>query len=115
MLLKTDVTGTRTGDGDVRLPTLAEGVWSVSASDGTTTTPAISVTIDLSGPGSIDSVSSIGTTADSTPDLTFTTYEAGTLLANTDCGIATQAVVAGENTITLTALLLAPTALVPLR
>ena len=101
---ETDVTGTRTGDGDVRLPTLAEGVWSVSASDGTTTTPAISVTIDLSGPGSIDTVSPIGTTADSTPDLTFTTYEAGTLLANTDCGIATQAVVAGENTITLTAL-----------
>ena len=101
---ETDVTNTRTGNGDVTLPTLADGVWSVSASDGTTTTPSISVTIDRTRPTAITGISSIGTTSDTTPDLTFTVPEAGTLVSNSACGIPRQAVTSGSNTITLTAL-----------
>ena len=101
----TDVTATRSGDGDVTLPTLGEGVWSVSASDGTTTTPSISVTIDNSGPATFTgSINSIGTTTDSTPDLSFTASEAGIVQSNTDCGITAQEVPSGPNTITLTEL-----------
>ena len=52
----------------------------------------------------ISAVSSIGITTDTTPDLTFTTSEAGTLVENTACGISASTVTSGENTIALTAL-----------
>ncbi len=94
----------RSGNGDITLPTLANGVWRVRAGDGTTTTPYISVTIDRTSPTAITSVSSIGTVADTTPDVTFTTPEAGVLVANSACGITAEAVTSGTNTITLTAL-----------
>ena len=99
-----NVTNTRSGNGDVTLGTLANGDWSVSASDGTTTTPSITITIDTTAPTAITGVSSIGTTADTTPDLTFTAPEAGTLVANSACGISPGIQIsAGQNTITLTA------------
>ena len=98
---QTTVTNTRVGNGDVTLPTLAEGVWSVVASDGTTTTPSISVTVDTTAPTAITSITAIPTGTDTTPNLAFTTPEAGVLVENDDCGIAEQTVTAGPNTITL--------------
>ena len=204
-----DVTGTITGNGDVTLPALTDGVWGVSATDGTNVSNALVVTVDtepldlsltsvyyaghlnrntdlyinkadsedtsetilflLRGSGytatqvltpatttcdasagtfgssdietddvasdgsykvcvkiedvagnaqylssvtftrdtvapTISDVSSIGTTGDPTPDLTFTTSEAGVLVVNAGCGIRAEAVVAGSNTITLSTL-----------
>ena len=98
---QTTVTNTRVGNGDVTLPTLAEGVWSVVASDGTTTTPSISVTVDTTAPTAITSITAIPTGTDTTPNLAFTAPEAGVLVENDDCGIAAQTVTAGPNTITL--------------
>ena len=98
---QTTVTHTRVGNGDVTLPTLAEGVWSVVASDGTTTTPSISVTVDTTAPTAITSITAIPTGTDTTPNLAFTTPEAGVLVENDDCGITAQTVTAGPNTITL--------------
>ena len=66
-----------------------------------TATPTF--TKDTTAP-TLSGVSDIGTIADTTPDLTFTTSEAGVLVLNSACGIPASAVTAGENTITLTAL-----------
>ena len=52
----------------------------------------------------ISGVSSIGNTYDSTPDLTFTTSEAGVLRAVAGCGIRQTNVSQGQNTITLATL-----------
>ena len=98
-----DVTTSRTGNGDVTLPTLAEGVWTVLATDGVSVATH-NITVDTTDPTAITGVGSIGSVADTTPDLTFTTPEAGTLVANTACGIPAEAVTSGANTITLTAL-----------
>ena len=52
----------------------------------------------------ISAVSEIGTVTDTTPDLSFTASEAGTLVVNSACGITASAVTANTNTITLTEL-----------
>ena len=99
------------------LETLADGIWTVSAwgtvrcrgncnnpHDPTdNATPPITITIDTKQPV-ITNIGSIGTTIDTTPDLTFTASEAGMLVANSACGITAQEVTEGANTITLSAL-----------
>ena len=96
---------------------LADGVWTVSAWESYTKvyagsngrrrfdgiTPPITITIDTKQPA-ITNIGSIGTTTDTTPDLTFTASEAGMLVANSACGITAQEVTEGVNTITLSAL-----------
>ena len=47
---ETSVTATRTGNGEVTLGTLADGVWSITATNGTDTTPTLTVTIDTAAP-----------------------------------------------------------------
>ena len=47
---ETDVTAQRTGDGEVTLGTLADGAWSITASDSSNTSPALEVTIDTVDP-----------------------------------------------------------------
>ena len=98
-----DVTGSITGNGDVTMGTLADGVWNISATDGTNTSNLLSVTVDTALP-TISSVQPIGNTVDTTPELTFATTEAGVLVANSACGIPAATVAPGQNTITLTEL-----------
>ena len=52
----------------------------------------------------VSNVSSISTTFDPTPDLTFTTSEAGFIRANSACGITREGLTTGANTITLSTL-----------
>ena len=97
---ESDMTATRTGNGLVQLSEPADGVWSVTATDGTNTTDALLVTVDTVSPV-VSITSSIGTTTDRTPTFTFTSSEAGRVMEVGWCRVPPIEVTKGENTITL--------------
>ena len=101
------------GDGDILgTRSFAEGVWKVYArttvGGAIISTPATRIEIDRTAPALSGAVA-IGVTGDTTPDFTFTSSEAGTIVVGGSCVSTDTALQEGENTITFTTALTAGT------
>ena len=95
---ETTGTHTREGNGNIFVFLSKEGTWTITATDnnGVSATP-IDITRDTTAP--VITYNPFITT-DTTPDITFTSSEAGSQGGDSDCNIAQGTVTNGSNTVT---------------
>ena len=97
---ETTLTLTRNGNGDIVLGFIKEGTWTITATDSNdVSAPSIDITFDTTAP--VITYTPFITT-DTTPNITFTSSEAGTQGGDASCNIAQGTITNGSNTVTPT-------------